>query len=195
MSTLIRWSTVLVVAAAFFLFNPTCAYACSCLPPGTPQEELGRSDAVFAGKVVALSGRVDAGAAESVDVTFEVSRVWKGAESRTVLLKTPGSSASCGFNFEQGQEYVVYASQQEGNLTAGLCSRTQLLASAADDLAALGTGTTLSGGTETPATLPETGSASSGGQLQPYLLAVGALGVLGVALAFVARGRLRRSGR
>ncbi|HSH80789.1 MAG TPA: hypothetical protein VLA19_19850, partial [Herpetosiphonaceae bacterium] len=150
MSTLIRWSTVLVVAAAFLLANPTCVFACSCLPPGTPQEELGRSDAVFAGKVVGLTGRVDGGAVETVDVTFEVSQVWKGAASRTVQLQTPGSSASCGFNFEQGREYVVYASQQEGSLTSGLCSRTTLLASAADDLAALGTGTAPSGEAETP---------------------------------------------
>ena len=191
MSTLIRWSTVLVVAAAFFLANPGCAFACSCLPPGTPQEELGKSDAVFAGKVVQVSGQVDGGAAETVEVRFEVSQVWKGAESRTVQLKTSGSSASCGFNFEQGREYVVYASQQEGNLTAGLCSRTALLASAAGDVAALGTGTTPSGGAETPAVLPETGSDNPAAQLPPYLLGVGALGVLGLALGFATRKRFR----
>ncbi len=191
MSTLIRWSTVLVVAAAFFLANPGCAFACSCLPPGTPQEELGKSDAVFAGKVVQVSGQVDGGAAETVEVRFEVSQVWKGAESRTVLVKTPGSSASCGFNFEQGREYVVYASQQEGNLTSGLCSRTTLLASAADDLAVLGSGTAPSGEAETPATLPEAGSDNPAAQLPPYLLGVGALVIVGLALAFTARRRLR----
>lgn len=191
MSRLIRWSAVLVVAAAVFLANPGCAFACSCLPPGTPQEELGKSDAVFAGKVVQVSGQVDGGAAETVEVRLEVSQVWKGAESRTVLLKTPGSSASCGFNFEQGREYVVYASQQEGNLTAGLCSRTSPLASAADDLAVLGSGTAPSGEAETPATLPDAGSDNPARPLPPYLLGVVALGVLGLALGFATRERFR----
>jgi hypothetical protein len=112
--------------------------ACSCIPPGPPADELKKAAAVFAGEVVRLSGGSGEG---TVTVTFRVSRVWKGPQERTLVVTTPGSSASCGVSFEEGKSYLVYAEGEQEDLRAYLCSRTAELSAATEDLAALGEGT------------------------------------------------------
>ena len=75
-------------------------------------------------------------------VTFNVFQVWKGTEGKILTLTTPNSSASCGYEFEENKDYIVYARQEEGKLTTSLCSRTQPLTFAQLDLQELGEGTT-----------------------------------------------------
>jgi hypothetical protein len=118
------------------------AYACSCIPPAPPLESMANSDAVFSGKVM----RIDSdeapiiNSADPVKVVFNVSRVWKGPEEGAIALSTARESASCGYNFVVGEEYLVYANNSETGLTTGLCNRTMPLSSAGEDLAALGEG-------------------------------------------------------
>ena len=73
-------------------------------------------------------------------ITFQVTRVWKGPEYRTLIVNTVRSAASCGYEFQAGQEYLVYTRGTEDSLQASLCSRTQLLSIASEDLKALGEG-------------------------------------------------------
>jgi len=118
------------------------AFACTCLPPGSPSEELERSTAVFSGRAVGMevpSGRTMS-SADPVEVTFKVYAVWKGPKSDTVTVTTARSSVSCGYEFETGRAYVVYARGKADDLQVSLCSRTKPLARAGDDLAALGRG-------------------------------------------------------
>ncbi len=142
MSIKTRFIVSAALLASLLAFRTESASACSCVPPGTPLEELGRSTAVFAGKAI----RIDAGllysSADPVMVTFQVAQVWKGPEHARLTLHTERSGASCGYEFQGGQEYLVYASGPEADLYTGLCTRTQPLASAGDDLQALGEGTT-----------------------------------------------------
>jgi hypothetical protein len=84
----------------------------------------------------AISSSID-----PVLVTFDVSQVWKGPEFTSLAVSTAQSSASCGYTFEFGRDYLVYAYGAEENLEVGLCSRTQLLADAEADLAELGQAT------------------------------------------------------
>jgi hypothetical protein len=112
-----------LMALAFVLSLATVS-ACSCMAPGTPLEELNRSDAVFAGKVIDIDkGFMD----YTYKVTFEVQDSWKGIEAQEITLQTGQDSAMCGYPFEVNKTYLVYADQLEGELTAGLCSRTALL--------------------------------------------------------------------
>jgi hypothetical protein len=118
------------------------ALGCTCLPPGSPSEELERSTAVFSGRVVGIevpSGRTMS-SADPVEVTFKVYAVWKGPKSDTVTVTTARSSVSCGYEFETGRAYVVYARGEADDLQVSLCSRTKPLTRAGDDLAALGRG-------------------------------------------------------
>jgi hypothetical protein len=168
-----------------------CVFACSCLPPGPPEEALSNATAVFSGTVTTMDGAVDAGAEAPIRVTFAVSEIWKGPEQAMIVATTSGSSASCGFGFVQGQEYLVYASTVDDSLQVSLCSRTTQLAMAGEDLAALGEGTTPPApvpGTEQPTTLPATGARISTAGLA--IAAVGAtLMVVAIGATIIARRR------
>jgi hypothetical protein len=78
--------------------------------------------------------------ADPVSVLLEVRDVWKGVDTTQVWVWTAKHGESCGYEgFEVGQEYVVFAYGEPERLETGLCERTKPLASAAADLAALGT--------------------------------------------------------
>lgn len=140
------------LVAAVVALQPCTAFACSCLPPGTPDEELQKSTAVFAGRVASITTVNRGGVAPQLQVRFDVSQSWKGPAAKQIEVLTSESSASCGVTFEQGGEYVVYSNDSEGFLNASLCSRTASAADAADDLAVLGnTGAELVAGVTGPA--------------------------------------------
>ncbi len=149
-----------IAMAASLAWAPKASHACSCLPPGPPRESLESSAAVFAGKVmsietkqgVALPGGEDGFLPSHHEVRLQVSRSWKGKASGTVTVTTQEHSASCGYGFETGREYLVYAHDTEdGGLGVSLCSRTAPLENAQDDVAALGQGTAA----PSPAPAPE----------------------------------------
>ncbi len=74
----------------------------------------------------------------SVEVELRVGRRFKGAEADTVTVFTAESSAACGYGFEQGGTYLIYARETDGQLSASLCSRTARIEDASADLVALG---------------------------------------------------------
>jgi hypothetical protein len=114
------------------------------MAPGPPQEEMARAAAVFAGRVVAIDPLPNPDDSPNwpsrLKVTVELLRVWKGVEEGTsVTLLTAAQSAACGYTFEKGKRYVIYAYGKEPELTATLCSRTAPWKRAEEDFAALGT--------------------------------------------------------
>jgi len=139
-----RFFLVLVIIISMLTIETESAYACSCAPPGPLNEELTTAAAVFTGKVVGTVEPIDGfgpiSSADPIKVTFQVYKVWKGSVSQTTNITTARSGSSCGYTFEKGIEYIVYAHGSENNLSVSLCSRTQPLASAEDDLALLGVG-------------------------------------------------------
>ena len=143
---------ILIIATSLLVIlsgNP--ANACSCLPT-TPRRSYQQARTVFAGKVTdivvrrrSLDGQSNSESEADrlfteVKVTLEVSKVWKGRVTRQSVIMTANSSASCGYTFEKGREYLIYASGQPSELTTGLCSGTKPLSSARADLAVLGQG-------------------------------------------------------
>jgi hypothetical protein len=132
---------LIVIAAGLFVSDSVCVYACSCIGSGTPGTSLRSAVSVFAGKVTSVKTAEPAGRSiNSVRVTFEVSRVWKGAKTPTIVAETARDSASCGVSFSTGEEYLVYADGKSAALQVSLCSRTTLLRNAAQDLRELGEG-------------------------------------------------------
>lgn len=176
-------AAVVALVALVSTVHPDCVYACSCRPPGSPAHALAEATAVFAGKVAAIRAPADQGGANPVEVAFTVTHSWKGALPSSLVVTTPASSASCGVEFVQGQEYLVYARESEGVLQVSLCSRTTQLALAGEDLAALGVGNpsgSSTGGTAISSTLPATGASSAP---RRWSTAIAALVVLlGVAI-------------
>lgn len=141
-------SFALLVSVLWFFGNTEQVYACSCAQPGSPSEELEKFSAVFAGRVVSVRHSYDPdGRSVTRDdrstIGFEVSAVWKGTVYEEMNITTPPTGGSCGFTFEEGEEYIVYAYDSpcvEGGYTTGICSRTALLGQAQGDLDAFGEG-------------------------------------------------------
>jgi len=137
--SLLNLLSLLVVGVC--LFPVSAAYACTCDVPGSPTEELLAADLVFAGEVVRIDSTT-AGLFAELAVYLRVLRVWKGADSLKVNLRTAASSAACGYPFQIGAQYLVYAyqSQADGSFGTGLCTRNSLLSAAEKDLTELGAG-------------------------------------------------------
>ncbi|RBW68044.1 hypothetical protein [Bacillus taeanensis] len=137
MKKLLPWMISFLIIMSFILvFFPKSIYACSCIEPGTPSEELNNSKAVFTGKVLEIT---EDETNYEKEVVFEVLSTYKGVTEPQVTLYTGMNSAACGFNFTVGEEYLVYATG-DGRLQTTLCSRTAELAAANEDLKELGKG-------------------------------------------------------
>jgi hypothetical protein len=137
-TSLIAWAPTLAIALALLVqLAPSRAAACSCMAPPPPAESAQNSTAVFEGRVT----RIDDPQGEP-KVHFQVVRSFKGPSNESIEVRTANSSAACGYGFEEGKSYLVYASEESGALHTGLCSRTRLASEASEDITALGLGVT-----------------------------------------------------
>jgi hypothetical protein len=157
-------NTIAAVVLAGSLL-PTAAEACSCAPPGTPREELGKSTRVFLGEATKVERRtpqMDQGLAWSIRhwfdkllgrveeplipnfpykrVHFNVVETFKGTSARTLDVATGLGGGDCGSSFEVGVRYVVYAYGPDNALGTGICSLTAPASDVPDLLADLRTG-------------------------------------------------------
>src|ERR1043165_3276562 len=80
--------------------------ACDCLPPPPPKEAMAKSAAVFLARVVKV---VDDPAGAERTVTLDVERWWKGDKAKMITVSTAKSGAACGYGFQVGSRYLVYA--------------------------------------------------------------------------------------
>lgn len=142
----------------------TTAYACSCMM-STPAEHYERAEVVFSGTVTAVS---EPDRNRIIGYTFDVDQEWKGDVGSSVLILSHQDSATCGFNFSEGGEYVVFAYTRDGTtsssynneLWTGLCTGTASIRNATETLAYL-------------KTLPQSSSSSSSSTIsdecKPYV--------------------------
>jgi hypothetical protein len=93
---------------------------CSCIPPKGARSQvqlyMGGADFVFAGTVTEIKWKI--APLDSTDrdsrIMFRVavmvpSTTWKGVVTDTVTVWTPDDVGACGFDFEEGQRYLVFA--------------------------------------------------------------------------------------
>jgi hypothetical protein len=155
-----------VKAIALFLIVLSiapCAVACSCVVGGTAEDAFISSEVVFSGVVESIDDpggdRIRAMAEEQRDaawrsmssqpwgpehgrgVTLRIMQWWKGdAPPRSIQIWTGYGGGDCGYTFEKGQSYLVFArrSTQNNLLSASICSRTAPFLCATSDLEHLG---------------------------------------------------------
>jgi hypothetical protein len=138
-------SLIGVLCLSLAIEASSTAYACVVMPSGPPLEELNKSSVVFTGVVSdVVKGTID-GDMDLNGVFFEVNRYWKSpasADYNRLVVFTGISGDVCGYEFEEGREYLIYASMNEnfGTLYTGVGSRTQPIEDAQVDLSVLGEG-------------------------------------------------------
>ena len=142
-----RAAVPLAVAAAV-LSRGDAAAGCSCRLPPPPQEALAQADAVFVGLVQeSVAQDVESAPGSRVAVTFSVLRSWKGVEEPSVTVYTGANTAVCGYPFDVGRRYLVYATVSDpGMLATNMCTRTAEEDAAQSDISALGPGRPSIGG-------------------------------------------------
>lgn len=112
------------------LATPGVALACTCaLNPPVP-EAVDDSSRVFLGTVTSIE-RHD-GLLQRV--TFQVSEHFKGSSVPTVQVENHAYGPMCGYPFQEGARYIVYAQGDEGELQTSSCSRTTVANATGSDL-------------------------------------------------------------
>lgn len=133
--------------AALIILSSNEVFACSCLRvPDAPLSKLvkqakDKSDAVFTGKVLEVKENTEDGRS----VKLEIINSWKGNPSKEITLLTGNDDGDCGYRFEVGKTYLVYADKgtmysSVERLETTICSRTKSLADAKKEIKVLGKG-------------------------------------------------------
>lgn len=153
-----NWKSSIVLLAVLTFANPH-VLACSCVSTADALADLNSADAVFTGEVTALtiaprwwrvakvqppsdlvtplerdhSARVER-------VTIAVDRSWKGVTREEVTVYTMFDCCMCGFGFQVGERYLIYARWQEGRgaYFVSSCSRSKTADSAESEFTVLG---------------------------------------------------------
>jgi hypothetical protein len=136
----------------FLIVYSSVAYCCSCIGEATLKQELKRSDVVFTGKVISKKVIDTRSPTDTLmqglkmyvaEYKLQVSSIFKGkVKQDTITIITGVGSGDCGFNFEIGNEYIVYSSFEnkyypQGNtvskfLYTDICRRTRLATDTAE---------------------------------------------------------------
>jgi tissue inhibitor of metalloproteinase len=103
-------------------------YGCICGPPA-PCEAFGRASAIFVGRAVSGKERKERKDKSGKISTFLLGKVhfvieeaFRGIDGKEVDID-PNTDSSCGYWFEQGELYLVYAhGDQNKGLSTGQCS-------------------------------------------------------------------------
>ena len=126
------------------------AYGCDCRAPSV-DVAVERAEVVFRGSIIefrpASKQSEIAGMGKDTKTTavFRVTRVWKGEVGQTFEMPAIEETSACwGFwpsFLKLGSELIVYAGRfQGGEYVTSVCSRTQLVKDAKNDLKELGPG-------------------------------------------------------
>lgn len=133
---------IFLLIACFFWVNEA-VWACMCAGVGPPCQEYWRSDAVFSGTVVSqkVIEEKEAGSDETswkTIVHFKIEQAFKGISGEFVEVVTGISGGDCGYQFNTGKRYIVYAKLMTGGKRywyTGICQRIMPIEKAEEDLA------------------------------------------------------------
>jgi 5-hydroxyisourate hydrolase-like protein (transthyretin family) len=128
--------SLILIASAF----AREAVACSCaFGGGAPCQEYWKAEVIFAGTVVgSASVELKEGAYKSQQrlVKFSIGESFRGIQAAQAEVITGWGGGDCGYGFQNGETYLVYArrGEKDTRLYTSICTRTRLLTEAAEDL-------------------------------------------------------------
>ncbi len=135
---------IFFVLATFIVLVPISVNACTCgMQFGRASvrdrvtSERDNSDAIFVGRI--LENITPEGALYMAAFRVEVEAAWKGVTSELVTVSTGLEGRMCGYRFEVGATYLIYAdgSTDKGYGTSK-CTRTAPIGALPDDRQYLG---------------------------------------------------------
>jgi hypothetical protein len=133
-----RMVLIAVVLFCALLGCPSDAVACSCMGGIPLCETFWKTPVVFSGEVLEIEliprGSQPASLLSRI-VRFRVDDVWRGNVSGVIEVQTGSGAGDCGYAFQKGVRYLVFAHERGGVLSTGICSPTKPLAEASADLA------------------------------------------------------------
>src|SRR5262249_15981578 len=110
---------VSIFALSLFFCSGGDIFACSCIASGPPCQAYWQADAVFVGQVkakeikeeitIAPNGERLRSLDAEVRATFTITEAFRGVAGKEVEIITTASGAACGYHFEVGGVYIVYA--------------------------------------------------------------------------------------
>src|ERR1700722_10234289 len=124
-------------------FSQGAGFGCICGGGTPPCEEYWNAAVVFSGTVARLSPMsIEEKFGERIvsysklSATFNVETVYRGEIEKEVDVITGMSDGDCGYHFQIGERYLVYAfvSEQTKRLGTSSCARTRPLSEASADL-------------------------------------------------------------
>lgn len=141
-----RNSIYIIIALLLTTLN---SFGCSCFGTETVKQAFRESDVVIYGEVVSkgkhnLSKELHYG--DTIEwftneVTIKVTTNLKSGGAEFVTIYTGMGDGDCGFNFQIGKSYLVYANNetQDGEelLRTNICTRTAEVTSDFDELTTL----------------------------------------------------------
>jgi hypothetical protein len=118
---------------------------CTCdlpIPKRSLKQQVNKawksSNAVFSGRVLEITKQPQN---FYVSVRLLVVDSWKGNLSKEITITTGLGNGDCGYPFEVGESYLIYANgSDENKLSTGICHRTNNLLENSQDLKILGKG-------------------------------------------------------
>lgn len=136
-------NTVLLLLIS--VFSLTTSFACSCIDieqslSKKVEQAYSQSDLIISGKVINIEivnkGTITS-SADPLIYKFEVIKFIKGElKTEIIEIASERSGASCGYTFQLGKSYLVYArksnhfsakTHNEFDFVTGLCTRNQSL--------------------------------------------------------------------
>lgn len=132
----------LAITLTVWIMSAASVLACSCMGNLPPCQAYGTTAAVFIGTPIDLkpttvkregSGRMYE-YPQRVFV-FRVDEGLRGVEGTSVQVTTGMGGGDCGYNFQIGERYIVYAGfDADSILSTSICTRTRRLSEAGEDL-------------------------------------------------------------
>lgn len=104
-----------------------------CVPSGPPCEAAWRTDAIFLAQVVSIATKPGPTYSPRT-VSMRILEAFRGIEGESVEVTTGAGAGDCGYDFEAGRDYLVYAYRNGHRLATGICNRTRPVEEAEEDL-------------------------------------------------------------
>lgn len=124
---LFRIASVVFLLGFGLVYPARDAFACSCAEPAADPVAARHSDLVFSGTVVDAAGPAFSQGRSGFG--FDVDRVYRGEAFATQWVYTSAEESSCGFEFDSGHRYVVFAYlDKDERPSTDICTSTRELA-------------------------------------------------------------------